>query len=164
MSKQLTTRNDWQSCPTGKIGAFSARLKRQDRRPTRIVAPLILFVLSGALAVQITHASHMERERMNRIGGISCADVIAHADDYIIGKITGSMRSDMGFHLSNCPNCSKQVRGIAKRDVIGELLGSSQPTVRYKAIASRKKWCDDHQVPAQRKPVVAQKIIASVNP
>jgi hypothetical protein len=106
---------DWQDCPDGQIGAFAARLKKQERRPaSRVIAPLMLFMLSGLLAVQFTHASNMELDRINRIGGISCADVVAHADEYITGKIQGSLRADMGLHLSNCPHCSKQVRGIAK--------------------------------------------------
>lgn len=163
MSKHEIMNSDWQVCPDGKISNLAARLKRQDRRPvTRFAAPVILCVLSGLLAVQITNASYVERERINRIGGISCADVIRQADKYILGKITGSLRTDMGFHLSNCPNCSKQVRGIAKRDLLGHLLGTSEVYVAApKAISHRKNWCDD--APVVRAPVVAQKVLASIH-
>jgi hypothetical protein len=165
MSEHSTINGGWQDVPDGKIGALSARLRKQERRPVavRIVAPTLLFLLSGVLAVQITHASYIEQERNNRIGGISCSDVVRQADNYIIGKITGSLRTDIGFHLSNCPNCSKQVRGIAKRDVLGELLGANSSAPAPRTISQRKKWCEDSNVPTVRQPVVAQKVFASAS-
>lgn len=165
MSAISTSNGGWQDVPDGKIGALTARLRKQERRPiaVRIAAPSLLFLLSGLLAVQITHASYIEQERNNRIGGVSCSDVVRQADNYIIGKITGSLRTDIGFHLSNCPNCSKQVRGIAKRDVLGELLGASSSAPPTRAVAQRKKWCDDNNAPTVRQPVVAQKVFASVS-
>lgn len=162
MSKEQIFADNWQACPEGKIGAFAARLKRQERRPVaRLAAPLILCMLSGALVVQLTYASQMERERVNRIGGISCADVVRQADAYIVGKITGSLRSDMGFHLSNCPNCAKQVRGIANRDFFSQLFSSQDesPVPVRKQGSQRKKWCDDDDPSAARQPVVAQKVV-----
>ena len=162
MSNHEIMNSDWQECPDGKIRSLATRLKRQDRRPvTRFAAPVVLCVLSGLLAVQFAYASHAERERINRIGGISCAAVIRQADQYILGRITGSLRTDMGFHLSNCPNCSKQVRGIAKRDLISHLLGTGDVVVAApKTLSRRKTWCDD--APAARVPVVARKVLASI--
>lgn len=163
MSEISTVNGGWQDVPDGKIGALAARLRKQERRPvaTRMAAPVTLFLLSGLLAVQFTHASHVEFERINNIGGISCSDVVRQADNYIVGRITGSVRSNIGFHLSNCPNCSKQVRGIAHRDVLSNLLGANTAAPAIRAVPQRKKWCDDRPVPTVRKPVVAQKVLAS---
>jgi hypothetical protein len=158
MSDQNLADSSWEDCPEGKIRHFAARLNaRQRRSPVRWSYVATLMVLSGILAVRLTEASQTEL----KIGGITCTELMARVDDYINGDIKGEMASQMGFHLSNCPHCARQVRGIAKKDVLSRLFGTNDFVYHDGAALSqpaKRKWCDD---PApKRTPVVAQKVLA----
>ncbi len=168
MDYQIPAESGWENCPDGKIGNFTSRLKaRQRRSPVRFSYVAVLAVLSGILAVQLSEASQMELERLSRKGGVSCTEVLANIDRYIRGEITGEFRSQMGFHLSNCPHCARTVRGVAKKDVLSGLFsGLSSPHTDMIAAAPRtnRKRCDiDAPVRSvtPRTPIVAQKVLAA---
>src|SRR3990172_7515079 len=116
----------WKDCPSGKISALASRLNTRPRRsPVRWSYVATLAVLSGILAVRLSEASHSEMERIARIGYISCSEVLSRVDDHIRGSIQGELRSQIGFHLSNCPNCARQVRGMGKKEFFGGLFGTA---------------------------------------
>jgi len=166
MTNRSTAEFDWADCPAGKIGDFAARLKTKQRRSPRRWAPVaMLVVLTGLLVVQLTEASQMELKRFSQFGGVSCEEALARADAYIRGELNPDVRSQVGFHFSNCPRCARQVRGVAKRDLLHNLFGASEPVVREESLAARsprRRHCDDDEVAAPRTPVVAQKVLAAV--
>jgi hypothetical protein len=101
--------SEWEPCPAGYIARLSDQLKRRNQRRIFLrtaAAVAAVAATGGGLSLWMRSGS----SRQPSFAGLTCAQVIALADDYAHGRLSDEAREKVRQHISQCPGCGRHFR------------------------------------------------------
>lgn len=112
--KQHGPQESWQPCQSGEIAGLVKGLRSRRSRQTahRALVGVVAFgVLLVAGLYAVPRLGGVERD----YGGITCSEVVAHADDYIAGTLEPAVAGKIDVHLAQCDHCRRAIRQRRRR-------------------------------------------------
>ncbi len=104
----------WKPCPAGKLSALSTRIQRrtQRRRFLQFAGAFSLLALGGG-----TLGFLLTRQREFDYGGITCSEVLGHAEAFMRGQLGEPLTGKIRLHLAECPSCGPRFRDMQSKMV-----------------------------------------------
>jgi hypothetical protein len=120
MNDSPDTQNDnWAACPEGTVRGLVSQLQTRKRnekiqRGVAIVAMLFVSVFLGSyVAGWLTPDS-------KDFGGISCRQVVEHAEGYVTQSLDAETRGKISAHLKQCDHCRPIIENLQKENSLAE--------------------------------------------
>lgn len=97
----------WKPCPAGKLSALSTRIqgRMQRRRFLKFAGAFSVLALGGG-----TLGFLLTRHREFDFGGITCSEVLGHAEAFMHGQLGEPLVSRVRIHIAQCPHCGPRFR------------------------------------------------------
>tara|TARA_R110002111_G_scaffold255157_1_gene321241 strand:+ start:28064 stop:28537 length:474 start_codon:yes stop_codon:yes gene_type:complete len=115
---QQASETEWHACAPGDLGHFVSVMKKRKQighliTGAEIVTVCLAVGLVGFLGMnQLSSSPTSPVERIaNKAcpGGLYCAEVLEHAQDYVAHKLNQETSLKVEAHLADCPHCQKKV-------------------------------------------------------
>ena len=124
--KSTNNETQWQPCQPGQIRRLVA--KRRNQRRLAFAAQLAAGALVGMLlGVAVLGMPDLvgTAPPESDFGGITCSQVRAHAEDFLLGKLDDDAAQRIRVHLKQCPHCAKQIEQMIHK---GRFPKNSDPS------------------------------------
>ncbi|TWU25300.1 hypothetical protein Pla52o_15990 [Novipirellula galeiformis] len=112
--------SDWDECTPGTIGVLQNRFNADRRRKSvaRIGAPIVVMAALGMgvwnFAGSGIPPSHQEPLRECNFGGVTCSEVQASMQQFVMGQLKPDQRNAFTSHLQQCPACQAKMDAMKR--------------------------------------------------
>lgn len=109
-SKKL---EDWKSCDSGFLVAFSERAKSARDRRIATRSSIAAFAVVFAVVLGVGSMRMWLNPRENHFGGIACHEVQENMQAMMAGAISDELRTRIEAHLRECPICREMMQKMS---------------------------------------------------
>lgn len=108
---------EWRDCKSGEIHNMvrAQRLARQRRQLSQASFVGVSFLVLLSVVIWSIPNPLASNERAK--GGVTCAEVIDQAEDFIAGRLAQAIREKFDIHLSKCPSCLRHFDSLRDQEV-----------------------------------------------
>lgn len=108
---------EWIDCKSGEIHKMIDAQRRLRQRRQLSQASFIGASLLVLFSVAIWSIPNPQGSNERAKGGVTCAEVIDQAEDFIAGRLVQVMHSKFEIHLSKCPACLRHFESLRAQQV-----------------------------------------------
>ena len=112
----ITEDNSWEPCSDGEIKSLVTSVRSSKQR-TKTLRSVTLFATITSVALLCSLAfinPDQPKPNGKQIGGLSCAEVLAQAEQYQNGTVSDELKEQIHLHLAHCKYCERKYNQLSQ--------------------------------------------------